>query len=254
MSITRSSCVGLVLTFACLTTAQAAVWGEVAKPGTDGGTAAADGGFTGKFELGYLATSGNTDTASLNTRLAVGWEALKWRHSAGVGAVRAEDSGVLTTERYTAAVKSDYKFNESDYLFVTVNYDRDEFAGYSRRTSEAVGYGRRLLHGPVHSLEAELGAGARQTEPLVGPDTDDSIVRLAGKYLWKFSAAGEFVQTLVIEDGSDNRVSESVSSLKAALTGTLGLKVSYTIKHNSDVLPGLARTDTATAIGIEYSF
>ena len=43
-------------------------------------------------------------------------------------------------------------------------------------------------------------------------------------------------------------------SLKAALTGRLGLKVSYTIKNNSDVLPGLENTDTATAVGIEYSF
>jgi putative salt-induced outer membrane protein len=231
-----------------------AAWNDVAKAQVAGGAPGADGTFSGKFELGYLATSGNTDTSSLNSKLAVGWEARKWRHSAGLGVVRAEDSGVLKTERFTASAKSDYKFNEFDYLFVTVNYDKDEFAGYARRTSEAVGYGRRLIGTPAHQLEAELGVGARQTEPVLGPDSDETILRLAGKYVWKFSAAGEFLQTVVMEKGGDNTYSESVSSLKAALTGRLGLKVSYTIKNNSDVLPGLERTDTATAVGIEYSF
>lgn len=251
--LARASIVAVALI--CIAPAgHAAAWGEVSKAGVDGAAPGADGAFTGKFELGYLATTGNADSASLNTRLGLGWEALRWRHSAAFGAVRVETDDVTTTARYQASAKSDYKFNEFDYLFVTVNYDRDEFAGYTRRTSEALGYGRRLVNSETQQLEAELGAGARQTTPVTGPETEESIARLAGRYLWKFSAAGEFSQTAVVERGEDNAFTETVTSLKAALTGKLGLKVSYTVKRNSDVPAGLEKTDTATAVGIEYAF
>lgn len=211
-------------------------------------------GFTGKAELGYLATSGNTETSSLNAKLTMGFEALRWRHGLTAAVVKAEDSGATTAERYQFGAKSDYKFNEFDYLFVTVNWEQDEFAGFSQRTSEAIGYGRRLLASDLHRLEVELGAGARQTDLVLGPSLDESIVRAAAKYRWSFAANAGFDQALVVEQGDENRYLESVSALTAQLTGSLNLKLSYTIKSNSEVAPGLERTDTYTAIAIEYGF
>jgi len=208
----------------------------------------------GKAELGYLATSGNTDTSSLNAKLGMEFDAMSWRHSLNAAAVKAEDSGITTAERYQFGVKSDYKLNEHDYLFATVNWEQDEFAGFSQRTSEAVGYGRRLISSPAHHLDLEIGAGARQTDLLVGPDEYETILRLAGKYRWFISAGATFDQSVIVEKGGTNTYSESVSALAAKVNAALSLKVSYTIKSNSEVPAGLERTDTYTAIGIEYAF
>jgi putative salt-induced outer membrane protein len=209
---------------------------------------------TGKAELGYLATTGNTETSSLNAKLAMAFELADWRHSLNLAAVKAADSGVTTAERYQAGLKSDYKFNEHDYLFATVNWEQDEFAGFSQRTSEAVGYGRQLLHSDAHHLEVELGAGARQTDLVLGPSLDETIVRASGKYKWTISEGAAFDQSLIVEKGSETTYTESVSAFAARIVGTLGMKLSYTIKNNSKVPVGLINTDTYTAIGIEYTF
>lgn len=216
---------------------------------------AADGDpVAGKLELGYLATSGNTETSSLNAKFALTYEVDKWRHSLSAAAVHAEDSGVTTAERNQFGAKSDYKFNEFDYFFITVNWEQDRFAGFDERTSEAVGYGRRILKDDRHSLEAEIGAGARQTSPVVGPDVSETILRASAKYQWRFAEGAAFDQSLIVESGDSNTYTESVSAVAAKLIGTWSLKFSYTIKQNSDVAPGLEKTDTYTAVGVEYAF
>ncbi len=63
-----------------------------------------------------------------------------------------------------------------------------------------------------------------------------------------------FTQKLLLEIGDQNRYTQSISALKATLVGDLALVLSYTIKHNSDVLPGIEKTDTFTAISLEYGF
>ena len=209
---------------------------------------------TGKFELGYLATTGNTETSSLNSKLALVYDAQTWRHSLDAAVIHADDSGVTTAERNQLGVKSDYKFNESDYLFITVNWEQDRFAGFEQRTSEAVGYGRRILKSERHSLDAELGAGLRQTTPVTGADVSETILRGALKYQWRITESAAFDQKLVVESGESNTYMESVSALAAKIVGSWSLKFSYTIKHNSDVAPGLDTTDTYTAIGVEYAF
>jgi putative salt-induced outer membrane protein len=57
-----------------------------------------------------------------------------------------------------------------------------------------------------------------------------------------------------LEVGDENRYTESISALKATLVGDLALVLSYTIKNNSEVLPGIEKTDTFTAISLEYGF
>jgi putative salt-induced outer membrane protein len=45
-----------------------------------------------------------------------------------------------------------------------------------------------------------------------------------------------------------------VSAIKTGLIGALALVASYTVKNNSDVPPGSEKTDTFTALSLEYAF
>ena len=66
--------------------------------------------------------------------------------------------------------------------------------------------------------------------------------------------SGAFVQTLIVESGSDNTYMESISEVKARLVGNIALVASYTIKRNSSVPVGSEKRDTFTAISLEYAF
>ena len=118
----------------------------------------------------------------------------------------------------------------------------------------SLGYGRRLVDRDRHALNIEGGLGARSADLRDFTSQDDTILRLAADYRWTIAETSEFSQSLVMDTGSENTYLEAESTLSADLRGNLALVFSYTIQHNTDVLPESRNTDTFTAISLEYSF
>lgn len=207
-----------------------------------------------KATLGYLATSGNTESSSLNSGFSVAYASGDWLHALEGTAINASEDGQTTAEAYALGWKSEYELTENDFLFGRVDWRKDRFSGYDRQLSETVGYGRRLIDTGVHMLNAEIGAGARQSELADGTTESEGILRAGLDYLWQLSENSQFTQVLAVESGSDNTYLESVSALKARLAGDFALVASYTIKNNSSVPAGTENTDTFTALSLEYTF
>lgn len=215
--------------------------------------------FAGRIQFGYLAATGNSETTNINSKVLLGWDRLKWRHAVIGSGIYSEDDESTIAERYRLGYKADRKLGEQNYLFGTVSWEQDEFSGYESRTSEAIGYGRRVLESDESTLDLEIGIGARQTDliattPAPGVEQHETIVRLAGDYLWKFGEHSDFSQRIVVESGDLNTYIESVSAVTSQLVGELDLIVSYTIQRNSDVPLGLENTDTYTTVSIQYNF
>ncbi|HEY5622961.1 MAG TPA: DUF481 domain-containing protein, partial [Gammaproteobacteria bacterium] len=51
-------------------------------------------GFSGRVALGYLATSGNSESDNLNTSFALDWDFAPWHHALTGSAVRASANDV----------------------------------------------------------------------------------------------------------------------------------------------------------------
>ena len=211
--------------------------------------------FIGSVSLGYLATTGNTDSKNANASMKATWDLDgPWKHDWNALAISARTNGVTTAESYSAGYKALRDFSDKSYLFFTGDWRQDQFAGYDRQVSEAIGYGRRLLDTERQMLALEGGAGAKQTDVVTGEELDEAIVRGALDYLLHISETSEFNQKLLIEQGDENRYTESTSSLKARIVGNIAVVVSYVIKSNSDVPIGIEGTDRFTSISLEYAF
>lgn len=217
---------------------------------------AADTGWNGNAELGFLSSSGNTDTQTLTAEIGLGYDTEQWKNKLTLGAYNASENEQTTSERYTAKFKSDYFFTKNDYVFGAISWEKDLFGGVRERTSETVGYGRRLINTDHDLLDIELGAGFRQQTSQRPEllDSDDGIGTAALKYRHTFSKTASFGQTIATEVGSDNTYTEAVSDLKMNLTGALFVKLSYTIKHNSDVPATTKNTDRYAAVTLSYDF
>ncbi|TXH04355.1 MAG: DUF481 domain-containing protein [Nevskiaceae bacterium] len=212
-------------------------------------------GWAGEAGLGYLASNGNTKTSSLNAKFALNYVQDQWKNAFLATAFGASDRNAATGERYTASDKVDYNFTDHDYAFASVEYEKDLFGPIGQRTVEAVGYGRHVLTGPVHVLDAEVGVGARQSIANVTDEREnDGVARLGGKYTWKISPTSAFSQALKVETGSSNTYTESVTELKFNVVGNIFASASYTLRNNSHVPPGTGRTDTITALNLSYTF
>jgi len=218
--------------------------------------------WAGKATLGYLATSGNTDNSTLNSAFEISYSTGDWKHLFGARAINATEDESTTAEAYEANWKSERSLSEHNYLFGQLDWRKDRFSGYETQFSQTIGYGRRLIDKEAHKLNVEVGVGARQSElaDIDSTKENETVLRAGLGYLWQISETAAFTQDFTVESGDANTYSESKTALSARLVGNLALVASYTIKNNSDVpdvLPPadpIEKTDTYTAISLEYTF
>ena len=239
----RTLCVVLLLCLAAPAFAQAPA------------PAAAPDPLVGSASLGYLSTSGNTDSTSTNGSFKVTWDLDgPWKHDWTALLISARTNDVTTAESYSAGYKAQRDFSETSYLFFSADWREDLFSGFDRQVSQAIGYGRRVVDSERHMLALEAGAGARQADVSTGEELNEAIVRGGLDYLFTISETSEFSQKLLIEQGEDNRYTQSTSSLKTRVVGNIALVFSYVIKSNSDVPVGIEKTDRFTSLALEYAF
>ena len=176
----------------------------------------------GNIALGYLSTSGNTESTNSNGAFEATWDLDgPWKHDWTALAISARTDDVTTAESYSAGYKAQRDFSETSYLFFSADWRQDPFSGYDRQVSEAIGYGRRLLDSERHMLALEGGGGAKQSDLVTGEELDEAIVRGALDYLFAISETAELSQKLLIEQGDENRYTESTTALKTRVVGNI---------------------------------
>ncbi len=217
--------------------------------------------WSGEASAGMILTTGNSESSTVNAKGEVVYRSKLWRNTLNAATVRttqedtATGADVRTAERYGVGNKTDFNFTERDYAFLALEFEKDLVGPVRERTSETAGYGRKILTGPAHLLEAELGAGARQTEDQGTQEThSDAIGRARVAYKWNFSETSYLGETVKVESGESNTSTESVTELRVSLVGTLFALGSYTVRSNSDVPPGTKKTDTITALSLGWTF
>lgn len=211
-------------------------------------------GLSGQVALGYLATSGNSDSENLSLNFGGDYYGEVWHHTLAGRAVRASTSGVTTAEAHGLSWQSARDLGEKSYVFGRAAWDKDKFSGYDEQIREVIGYGRHFIDNDRHTFNGEAGAGLRQSDLRDGTSEDESIVRLSLDYTFQVSDTAEFKQLFGVESGSENTFTETVSALKADIWTNMAIVLSYTIKRNSDVPVGTVNKDTFTSVALEYSF
>ena len=209
---------------------------------------------SGSASFGYIATSGNTDSNSSNVALGLLYEYRIWDFEFDLSAVGASMENETTAEAYSSSLKTKRDFNEENYFFGVLDWNKDRFSGYEQQISESFGYGRQLVNGERHLLNVEFGVGARQADLRGGVSRDEAILRGSADYKWIISQMSEFTQDFIVENGSKNTYVESVSALKARVFDDISLVISFTVKSNSDVPKGSKKTDIFSAVSLEYGF
>ena len=210
--------------------------------------------WAGTASLGYLSSTGNTEAESLNAQATATYSVNGWVHNGFVSAQGSSTAGETTGERYQAQYKLDKDLSEKTYMFGRLSYDKDRFSGFDNTMSGTVGLGRRFVETEKHLLKGEAGAGSRRQELDDGTTIQNVIFMGNLDYRYTISENSEFTQTLLVEMGEDNNFTESVTKLKANIVGSLALALSFTVKNNSNPPAGFEKTDTFTAIGLEYKF
>ena len=84
--------------------------------------------WTATLGLGYVNTSGNTNTETLIFKADVAYEIEKWKHEGHLDTLNASTDDVTTADRLRFGAQSNYKFRPRDYFYGLFNYEDDKFS------------------------------------------------------------------------------------------------------------------------------
>jgi putative salt-induced outer membrane protein len=197
------------------------------------------GPWEGTGELGFVNTTGNTESQALNLKLNFIRTGERWRHRFTGTALMTSENGDKDNERYTMEVQSDRALTEKSWLFGAFRWDADKFGSYDPQMSFTAGYGYQLMKSEKHELDSEF----------IGRFLLDDSWQVFSSTLW--------TNRLLVEAGSSNTFTQFNSGLSVAMNSKFAVKLGYEVRHNTDVPVGISdseKTDTITSVNLVYNF
>src|SRR5581483_9301807 len=198
--------------------------------------------WSGSGQVGFSATSGNSHDTGITVRLSLTKDGLEFRHKFNALADRQSSDGLLTRNRYLANYELDYKFTDRIYVYGLGGWERDPFAGFTRRFSESAGGGYSLLKSGSLTLDLTAGPAFRQTHFVGGSDTTETTARGGLDFNWKIFDKVAFSENAAIYVNSQWT---STTALTGALGTKLSARVSFDVSHEDKPTAGRKPTDTA---------
>ena len=210
----------------------------------------------GSGELGFVNTTGNTETVAFNFKLNFIRTGKRWRHRFSGTALNTSEDGNQDNERYTAEVQSDRIINEKSWMFGAFRWDADKFGSYDPSVSLTAGYGYQLMKSEKHELRGEIGAGYRKlTETETGFDSSEAIIRFLLDDSWQMFKSTRWTNRLLVETGSSNTFTQFDTGLSVSMTDRFAIKLAFQARNNTNIPPGDSEhTDTITSANVVYNF
>lgn len=214
-------------------------------------------------EIGFVATTGNTDSTSFKGRLNAHQELESWSNDYILEGFYKQDEKEIddemvsqtTAQKIFASGQGNYKLeNPAHRVFAFGSYEDDRFSGFEYQATVAGGWAHQLWKNDVSAFSYSIGPGYSFAERESGESANGTIVRGAVDYKWKISDTANFRQLFSTEVGSDNTKSKSETSLSAQINGSLAMKLAVILNHNTDVADDVEELDTQTSVTLVYSF
>ena len=223
--------------------------------------------WTGKAELGFLQSGGNTEAASANTKVDLTHETRRWKNNIFVAALYSENAEFSTAERYEARHQVDYKITDKLSWFAALRGEQDRFSGFAYQATASTGASYQFIDTAATKLDFSLGAGYKRSkaETLIKSEAGEVLDRLEGEvetdtvgtlgsnYEHSFTETTKVTNKLLTEFGGDNTAVANDIALQVSMTQTLALAVGFGIRYNSDPPPLSESTDTLTTINLVYN-
>jgi putative salt-induced outer membrane protein len=243
------------------------------------GTQTSTGTWTGSGELGFASTTGNSRSQNINAKLNLSQETDQWknnffadwlRNKGQVTVTNAQGQSVqqfdTTADRYDFGASAGYKLDPRSYIVAAGRYDHDDFAANRWQGTVSLGYGYMALKTDRTQLSFELGPGYTEYQPATGTQTINGVdvplkeprqsqvvARGLVNYKYRLTENTAFDDTFLMEAGTKNAYLQNDMGLAVSMTKKLSIKVGFQVRHNSDVLPGIRRTDTLTTTNLVYN-
>jgi putative salt-induced outer membrane protein len=206
---------------------------------------------------GFLDASGNTDVTTLNVTERLEWVRPLFLWQQTFEAVNGSTDGEESASLLATRLRGDWTPEGRLSVYGFVSFDRNRFAGISRRFEEGAGLAYRLVERTRHLLTTELGSQLVQQR-----STDDlsdeflagraaAIYRFTFRENSYFDARTEYLPNF--ETSEDYRLNADLG-LVAPLSRRLGIKLGYIVRFDNLPQPGAEKTDRFFTTGVQVAY
>jgi putative salt-induced outer membrane protein len=212
----------------------------------------------GTIDLGYVDQSGNTQTRTFSLG-----ENLKWKTSPRFTilqqfrAIYGEAKDTVVAKSYEADVNGDYRMFSSVGVVVGLGYDKNKFSGIKSRTEESIGLSWSGQTQRGDSLRIVGGVLFTQQENTLDQKTDFVAARAGFMFrtpIGKYAYFVENFEAIPNLDTSEDWRMNSESSLVAAFSSRLALKLTYLVRFDNLPEPTFQDTDRLFTAGLQVKY
>jgi putative salt-induced outer membrane protein len=225
------------------------------------------GVWTGKGQVGYLSSEGNSDAKSANAAIDMALVEDPWKHEFHLGGLYGQSTGIVSAERWDTAWQSNYDLSKDLYVFGGLRYQHDMFSGFQYQASGTGGLGYKIFDTDSVKLSAQLGVGYRVLRPedlvkdpagevtdRIPLESEKGAVATAGfDYDQKLTSSTTLTDKLLVESGSSDTLITNALAITVKISTKLSFAAGYAIQDNSKPPVGLKKLDTLETLNLVYS-
>ena len=219
----------------------------------------------GSYSLGFVQTSGNSDTTTVKGALSYTNKGNIYRVYINSSVLYGSSNGKKNAEEIKFNGRFERRFLPL-FVFWDVNYYRNPFRGYRQSLGTGPGVGVYILNND--KLYLTLGYYVyrvinKLTDKYSGEKFNKNTERyyqhhIEERFRWKILKNLSFKEKLIYKMTSRSKEDYFVdlyTALESKITDRLSLEISYTVNYqNRPVGKKIKRTDTIFMTGIKYSF
>lgn len=259
-------CVFLLLLFACHSHAQLNIMRSLYMAEKPSYAIGQDSEMSMIGEFGLVVAAGNTNTSTITAKINTSQELEQWSYQAigdvlykrSTSVIEDEEIAATSAQKLFLSAQFDYKLADpNNRVFIYGEYEDNRFSGFDYQTSVAAGWTSRLWRDEISELKYSVGPGyaVSKFEAIKNlADEQGLIVRAAFEYKHKFNQQATFRQFVSTEAASDSTKTKSETSLSTKITGSLAMKLTFVVNHDTSVSQEIEELDTETAVTLVYQF
>jgi putative salt-induced outer membrane protein len=212
-------------------------------------------GLRGEVAAGAYYSSGNTKEWGVSGTAALRREGKRWVHSLDVLADVKTESGERTSERIAAAYFLRRNFAGTKWFgSAGLRYERDPFAGFSRRFGQFFGAGYQIVNNDRVRWDVMAGPGLRETRSLDDPNDSQFGLYARTTFALQITDTLRFAEDLSSAVGSGNDSYLSTTSLTTDIYGGFALRLSLVGELETRPPSNRRKLDTYSRATLVYLF
>ena len=207
-------------------------------------------------ELGYISTSGNTetDTFTFDGNVKKAWE----EHSLFLkaDAQYAKDAEEEIKNKFSTELKYNYAFTSSVLFDYTLGYKEDKFSAFNYQAYTGPGLKYIAIDNKEHTLDfiGSILYSMDDYDGVITSETDEySSYKAELNYAWKIMETLKFTQDLSyrssFEDSNIN-FAYSKSAFTTKISDMFSAGVSYKVDYTNEVPTGIYKSDKTLAVNL----